>query len=382
VAVVMLELVNLRNELEAARQIQREKGTARSAFGVGGAAVDLLIAMEALTVKLAGSQSVLAATRKTLFTISEASAERVLGPLSKYFLKEFTGRLVTQTFAGAVFVGINLYDAWQAYQWSDNAMWGHLLMAAGGLTGMAGGLIVGSATFLGLGPAGWVSLILIGVGAGLVYWLSSKPIEDWLSTGPFGPVSNRMQHLQDPKQALYYLVSLFAHIRIRIDLNPEHQERPTFDDWNPVPFYVRKANTRILIESNLPGLVGAELQTLAECRLQETESYHNWHDGSPHERKHLIQREPLAYRPVPNGKEIFFTTPDEQLAQGLSHPARSYTWLVRVQLSWQENDHTWIFPAPQPKDPTPFGPTYAKPDFEKAQLFWAGETTHKARSGE
>jgi hypothetical protein len=36
-----------------------------------------------------------------------------------------------------------------------------------------------------------------------------------------------------------------------------------------------------------------------------------------------------------------------------------------------------------PKDPTSYGPAHAKPNFEKVeQLFWADETTHKARSGE
>ncbi|MEB0272951.1 hypothetical protein QN388_25360, partial [Pseudomonas sp. 5B4] len=42
-----------------------------------------------------------------------------------------------------------------------DSMWGHLLMAAGGLTSIADTLMVGGSTFLGLGPAGWVSLILI-----------------------------------------------------------------------------------------------------------------------------------------------------------------------------------------------------------------------------
>jgi hypothetical protein len=57
--------------------------------------------------------------------------------------------------------------------------------------------------------------------------------------------------------------------------------------------------------------------------------------------------------------------------------------MVSSQLSFKDGDRTWVLPAPPPKDPTPFGPAHAKPNFEDVkQLFWADETTHKARSGE
>ncbi|MEB0008696.1 hypothetical protein QN412_21750, partial [Pseudomonas sp. RTB3] len=383
-AVGMLELWNLRNESVAWEASEREKGQLRAIGGAVGAGLDLLIAMEALTVKLASSQSVLAAARTTLFTISETSAERVLGPLSKHFLKEFTGRLLAQIGAGSIFVGLNLYDAWHAYQWGDDAMWGHLLMAAGGLTGIASTLMVGGATFLGLGPMGWITLIAISVGAGIAYWLSSNAVEDWLRAGPFGPASGRIPHLQDPQQAFYYLVSLFADIRISSRPNPDHEFAPKINDGSPVPFSVREANTCILIESNLPGLLSQELNTLVECRQQLTEAHYTLRHEWSHERNSLTREKPVAYRSRPNGIELYVTLPRNQPAEpSKSRPAEIYRWLVRVQLSFNDGSRTWVFPAPPPKDPTPFGPAHVKPIFEKGeQLFWADEITHKAVSDE
>ncbi|WPX69810.1 hypothetical protein [Pseudomonas sp. MH9.2] len=383
-AVGMLELWNLRNESVAWEASEREKGQLRAIGGAVGAGLDLLIAMEALTVKLASSQSVLAAARTTLFTISETSAERVLGPLSKHFLKEFTGRLLAQIGAGSIFVGLNLYDAWHAYQWGDDAMWGHLLMAAGGLTGIASTLMVGGATFLGLGPMGWITLIAISVGAGIAYWLSSNAVEDWLRAGPFGPASGRIPHLQDPQQAFYYLVSLFADIRISSRPNPDHEFAPKINDGNPVPFSVRKANTCILIESNLPGLLSQELHTLVECRQQVTEAHYTLRHEWSHERSSLTREKSVAYRSRLNGIEVFVTLPRNQPAEpSKSRPAEIYRWLVRAQLSFNDGSRTWVFPAPPPKDPTPFGPVHAKPNFEKGEhLFWADEITHKAVSDE
>jgi hypothetical protein len=388
-AVGMLELWNLRSEWNSRELAYREKGGVRVGLGLLGAGADLTIAMEALTVKLVGSQSVLTAARKTLFTISETSAERVLGPLSKHFLKEFTGRLLAQIGAGSIFVGLNLYDAWHAYQWGDDAMWGHLLMAVGGLTGIASTLMVGGATFLGLGPMGWITLIAISVGLGLVYWLSASPIEDWLRAGPFGPDNGRISHLQDPDQAFYYLVSLFADIRITVERNPEYTLPAYHQEWNPVPVEVRRADTRIRIESNLPGLLNrlGHLSLTVSCAMLKVRRLHDRLNGQTHEETQLFpEAKPNAYRRLPDALEIFVETPLNTRIEA-SHSNDSVSvhavWKVRAQLIVTDGTLSWVFPAPMPKDPTSYGPAHAKPNFEKVeQLFWADETTHKARSGE
>jgi hypothetical protein len=342
--------------------------------------------MEAFTIKMAGSQPILAAARKTLFTVSEFSAKRVLGSLSEYLIKEFSSRLIAQVAAGAIFVGLNLYDAWYAYQWGDDAMWGHLLMAAGGLTSIASSLMVGGATLLGLGPLGWISLILISIGLGLVYWLSSTPIEDWLSAGPFGPNNDQASHLQTPEQAFYYLVSLIADIRITVERNPEYSFPAYNEHYNPIPKRVRAADTRVRIESNLPGLLTGlgDLNTKASCALMMVRQFQTRFDGPPRVETQLYpETEPSAYRRESNGLEMFIETPWERYAETThSNDAVSVraVWQVRAQLTLSDGISSWVFPAPKPKDPTPVSPAHATPNFKEVeQLFWADETTHKAR---
>ena len=382
----MLEVWNLRNEMYSFQQSSREKGSYRTSAGVVGAGADLIIAMEAFTIKMAGSQPILAAARKTLFTVSEFSAKRVLGSLSEYLIKEFSSRLIAQVAAGAIFVGLNLYDAWYAYQWGDDAMWGHLLMAAGGLTSIASSLMVGGATLLGLGPLGWISLILISIGLGLVYWLSSTPIEDWLSAGPFGPNNDQASHLQTPEQAFYYLVSLIADIRITVERNPEYSFPAYNEHYNPIPKRVRAADTRVRIESNLPGLLTGlgDLNTKASCALMMVRQFQTRFDGPPRVETQLYpETEPSAYRRESNGLEMFIETPWERYAETThSNDAVSVraVWQVRAQLTLSDGISSWVFPAPKPKDPTPFSPAHATPNFKEVeQLFWADETTHKAR---
>ncbi|MEB0094447.1 hypothetical protein RHM65_08055 [Pseudomonas sp. CCI4.2] len=382
----MLEVWNLRNEWVAWDAVEREKGQLRAVGGAAGAGLDLLIAMEALTVKLAGSQPILATARKVLFTIPETTAKRVLGSLSEYLVKEFSARLIAQMVVGSVFVGLNLYDAWYAHQWGDDAKWGHLLMAAGGLTGIASTMMVGGSTLLGMGPLGWITLIFVSIGVGLVYWLTSTPIEDWLSAGPFGPNANRAPHLQSPEPAFYYLVSLIADIRITVERNPEYTVPAYSEHYNPVPKYVREADTRIRIESNLPGLLTGpgDLSTKASCALMMVRRFQTRFDGSPRVETQLYpETKPITYRRTINGLEIFIVTPWERYAEtARSNDAVSahIEWQVRAQLTLSDGDSSWVFPAPKPKDPTPFNSTHAAPNFkEVGQLYWADETTHKAR---
>src|SRR5690606_32332385 len=77
--VMMLELYNLKLVQEERQSTLVEKGKGRAAFGVIGASIDLIVAMEALTYKMAGNNSVLAATRATIFTLPELKVTRWLG---------------------------------------------------------------------------------------------------------------------------------------------------------------------------------------------------------------------------------------------------------------------------------------------------------------
>lgn len=383
--VVGLELWNLRNELEASQQNTHEKGIGRVVFGYVGTGFDLAIAMEALTVKVAGSKSLLAAGRKTLLTISEASAERLLGPLSEYLVKEFSGRLLAQIGAGLLFAGLNLYDAWYSYRWGDDGYIGHLLMAAGGLIGAAGSLIVSSSAFLGLSPAGWACLLLIGIGAAWVFMFSSSPVEDWLRKGPFGDDPyNMAEHLRDPQIAFYYLVSLLANIRIGVDRNPNFKSDAKLDFRDTVPFAVRSANTRIRIESNLSGLFGgpSSLNTKALLNLKSFEVYFEASSERSRTNSSQLDVTPVAHRLWPDALELFVNTPFSYKAEPLANlPEVYHVWRVRAQFNLSDGQRIWVFPAPPPKDPTPFEPSYAKPDFESIErLFWADEKNHRAKT--
>lgn len=76
---------------------------------------------------------------------------------------------------------------------------------------------------------------------------------------------------------------------------------------------------------------------------------------------------------------------DARIAASRSDESESIhaVWRVRAQLMVNSGNSTWVFPAPKPRDPTPFSPAYATPNFDKVeQLFWADETTHRAWSGQ
>ena len=384
-AVVGLEFWNLRNELDAVERASREKNRFRAGTGVAGGWLDLAIAMESLTVKLAGTKSVLAAGRKTLFTISEASAKRLLGSLSHRLVKKFSGILLGRLFAGLAFTGLNLYDAWYSYRWSDDAYIGNLLLVAAGLIGTVGLLTVSSVVILGLSIAAWLSLFLIVLGAGWLYFFSSSGIEDWLNKGPFGSdPHNVAEHLHDPQTAFYYLVSLLANIQISIERNPDFKADAKVDHRDPLSFTVRSTNTKIRIQSNLGGLLaGLDKPGIsAFCALERIESFYDGYGGQTHEMSTHTVTEPVCHRLWPDALELLVQTPFPFPAEPQANlPAIHYRWRVRAQLSVNDGQRTWVFPAPPPKDPTPFSPAYAKPDFEDtARLFWADEIEHKAKA--
>ncbi|WP_448646703.1 hypothetical protein [Pseudomonas mohnii] len=385
--VLMLEVWNVRVENNSFKQTEREKGFGRAFLGMGGAAVDLTIALEMLAVKFASTQSVLAVGRKVLFNIPVEAAKKIFGQLAEHLAKEFTGRLLAQMASGLIFSGICLTDAWYARRWGDDASWGYLMMAVGGSISTLSNLIVSSVTFLGLGPGGWAALILIVIGAGLAWWLSNKPIEEWLVNGPFGTqVHSDNAHLLDPQRGFYYLISLFADIRINIGPNPQFVPNAKHDFRARTPFQVISSNTCIRIESNLPGLI-ANLGTLninAHCRLNTFELKGGRLKSETVPFTKLIDSRlvpPNAQRLLPQGLELFFKTPASYAfdpvtgSSGIAHQ-----WQVRAQCVLEQHNHRWHFPAPPPKDGTSFVATHIKPDFgSEGALYWADEVTHTSR---
>ncbi|BBN57950.1 hypothetical protein TRE132_60750 [Pseudomonas chlororaphis subsp. aurantiaca] len=376
VAVLMLEMWNVNAEAQSLEQNIREKGKLRTVVGAAGASIDLIIAMESLTIKLAGTQSALAAARTPIFRINRDKVSAIFGELiGKRLEEKISARLLTQSVAGLVFAGLNLYDAWYAWQWNDQAMYGYLLMTGGALAGVAAGLFTAT-PILSLHPLGWLSLLLIGIGAGLVLWLSSTPLEDWLANGPFGVGGgSAAQHLLDPQEAFYRLIGLLAGINISVSRNPAYQPGAKLDLNAEVPYEVRSADTLIRFESLLPGLIAnwGSVSITADCRLAELTTYTSL-KGTPVRTIAKVSGTPTearAQRLYSNALELYFSTPLSTPAI-LGYSSSHFGWAVRAQFILQGGGEIRYFPAPAVKDPTRYGPAYTKADFNKTNRpFWA-----------
>ncbi|MBP5120716.1 hypothetical protein HUS85_33445, partial [Pseudomonas protegens] len=240
---------------------------------------------------------------------------------------------------------------------------------------------------LGMHPLNWVALLLIGIGTGLVLWLSSTPLEDWLNAGPFGTDNGpSTQHLRDPQEAFYRILGVFAGINISIVRNPLFEPNAKLDVREEVPYSVRGANTLIRIESRLPGLLGSlgSVDIKADCRLCEVITHYSI-KGSPYRTDiqaptqcSILQ----VQRLFSDSLELYFSTPPANIDPS-SFKTRSWYWAVRAQFVLQSSGGVRYFPAPEVKDPTAYGPAYAKADFNKTERpFWADEKTHKASSNE
>ncbi|WP_235814807.1 hypothetical protein [Pseudomonas syringae group genomosp. 3] len=382
-AVLMLEVWNVSSEYEALRQTAREKNDLRAIGGITGAYLDLAIAMEALAVKLAGQRSSLSIARKPLFSISSKKAAIFFGEtLAKKLTEKVTGRLIGIFFSGGVLSTVNAIDAWHAWQWNDQALYGYLLISLGGLAGSLGTLFGAAATLLNLTVLGWAALLLIGVGVGLVILLSSTPLESWLANGPFGESHSIDRYLQDPLEAFYRLTSLLAGISISIEKNPVYEQHATFDTHANIPHAIRSADTIIRLQSRLPGLIGSldSLSIQADCRLcRVTERVSI--QGIPYRAEIEMgdsSQTPKAQRLHLDALELFFATPANHVSPTGSS-RHHYQWAVRAQFILSRRGEKRYFPAPPIKDPTQHSQDWATPNFNKInQPFWADEETHKA----
>ncbi|MDU8497943.1 toxin VasX [Pseudomonas syringae] len=386
-AVLMLEVWNVSSEYEALRQTAREKNDLRAIGGIGGAYLDLAIALEALAVKLAGQRSSLSIARKTLFNISSKKAATFFGEtLAKKLTEKVTGRIIGIFFSGGILSAVNAIDAWHAWQWNDQALYGYLLISIGGLAGSLGTLFGAAATLLNLTVFGWAALLLIGVGVGVVILLSSTPLESWLANGPFGESNSIDRYLQEPSEAFYRLTSLLAGISISIEKNPVYEPQAAFDPRTEIPHAIRSADTIIRLQSRLPGLIGSldNLSIQAVCKLcRITERANN--QGVPYRAGIEIadrSEAPKAQRLHLDALELFFATPASH-ASPTGSSRHYYQWAVRAQFILTRGGEQRYFPAPPIKDPTQYSQDWAMANFNKInQPFWADEEAHKASSND
>ncbi|MEE4340288.1 hypothetical protein V2J66_01535 [Pseudomonas alliivorans] len=382
-AVLMLEIWNVGSEGDAFEQTVREKNRGRASAGTAAAIVDLAIAAEALAIKSMGIQSKAALTRKIVMHISEASATKWIGPaLGAALTKQISIRIGAQILSAVLLVGVNLYDAYHAWQWNDPAMYGYLMMAAGGSAALLSSVFGGMATVLGLTPLGWVALLLIGAGVTQVLMQTSSPMETWLKNGPFGESHSKAEHLQEPLEAFYRLISLLAGISITTGKNPVYEPQARLNFRAEVPHAIRSANTIVRIESRLPGLVGRldSLSINAECKLicfNGRFDNQGMHRETPEPSEY--SQPPLGQRLSPGILELFFYTPENINATAWSSTTRRFAWAVRAQFILSRGNEKRYLPAPPIKENTRYDESRAKPNFEKNnQPFWADEITHGA----
>lgn len=388
VGVLMLEIWNVGSEGDALRQTIREKNSVRAGAGLIAAITDLAIAGEALSVKLAGTQSTQILSRKIFYTISDEAAARWLGAkLGTALTKQLSLRLSAQLFSGALLAGVNLYDAWHASQWDDPAMYGYLIMSAGGLATVVGSAFGGTTVFMGLTPPGWLALLLLSIGIGLVLILSATPLETWLKSGPFGKADTIDQHLQDPTEALYRLISLLAGIRISISKNPVYEPQAKLNFRAEIPQSIRSADTIIRIESRLPGLIGSldGLSINADCRLVRINGNLD-KQGMYYKTAAEVSKlaEPPKGQRISTGSlELFFSTPERVGTNNWSRHSHHFQWAIRAQFILTRGEEVRYFPAPAIKDKTRYSSAHAKPDFTKTnQPFWADEVIYGDTSNE
>lgn len=376
--VLMIEMWNVNAEWQGREISDREKGKYRTRLGFLAAGIDLVIAMEALTIKLAGTTSTFANARKPIFKISDHYAKKLFGKaVADRLTKTVTTRLITQSLSGSIFAGLSLYDAWFAWQWNDNAMYGYLLISGGAIAGLTVGLVTAS-PIIGLTPLGWLALFLIAAGAGLVLLTSSNDLKDWLLNGPFSSSYNSVaKHLKDPQEAFYRLVSILSDINISIKPNTLFEPDAKLDEHAESPYEVRTANTVVRIESRLPGLLGGvhSIGIEAECRMREIQT--TYFRGVPSSIQTILSRTPPTYKAqrfYTDALELYVDTPKSinQIKAGTL-----FEWAVRAQLTLKTSSGNYYFPAPSVKDPTRFGTEYFKADFNKIDRpFWADEKTH------
>ena len=389
--VMGLEIWNLFSEIEAISANFKSKGIERVIAGGLSATVDTALAFEMLLFKISEANRFSETMRAVLWNVNREKAVGILGKkLGERFIAEITARLLITAGASLVMTIVCIMDAYHAWSWGDNAALGYSVMAAGAFVGIFAPFFGGSSLLFGLNPLGLAALVLIVIGAGLVFWLSTSQLEDWLECGPFG--EEPRDYLIEPHEALYRLVSIFAGIRIAIEPNPYFNPNAKLDRNQESDAYrLASANTRIRIGSNLPGLLAqmGEVGLYAGTRLCISEvNYLNGGEYQPAPVITLQNPAPVAQRFLPGGRELYMNTPADRswADNNLSSHFQSYSWRVRAQ--WRmaldngekvcrPGDLFWLFPAP-PIRSGKAEPTQAPAiSFYKTDIpFWADEETH------
>ncbi|MGP9665838.1 toxin VasX [Halomonas sp. AOP22-C1-8] len=415
--IAAFELFNVRQELISLNVSQSRRGQA----GAFSAVFDLTIASSKAAEFYGERHQRLQVVRARVisrhFLLGDAlvrSQSSVLATLGGKLkgavsLVNFAGVL-----AGAVSSVLLAWDAWNRFQ--------HGNVGAGialSLASISSLVVAGSALFktsplwLGLGPVGWIALGLSLAAALIAIKLTDNDIEEWLRLGPFG-TNGRYDWRNDPADAFERLVSLFANIRIRVEpigamtaemVATDGEQRPAIGilSQSPSPTHAENliaeqaanrfsgpiANTRVVVNSNLPGLAPGWEQ-VAHFRFEQTteykhefrkDGYSQWiEDGK--ELGDMVQ--PLFERSTTDGREYYLYTPVTTTQPGSWRSRERRTQhKLKVRVQWQRQNERQnsvelprMLPAPKPTQTASGNPLI--PDFTRTQQpYWADEMTHQ-----
>ena len=128
--------------------------------------------------------------------------------------------------AGLLTAGLMVVDCVRLWSKNDkDAALGTALMAAGTIFGSIAGLFFSATwTFMGMGPVGWISFLIILSGFLITYFFTDGELEKWIKNGPFGlsPATkgDDYEFLTDknsPDIAYKQLLNLFTYLRLKVD---------------------------------------------------------------------------------------------------------------------------------------------------------------------
>lgn len=414
--IAAFELFNLRQEINNATQLSRRTGA-----GVASSGFYLFVAASK-AMEFYGER------HKRLQNIRARGISRQI-PLGNALLRSQSSLLVgvgvrlkeaitlvnlTGVAAGIVSAALLAWDAWNRFQHGNIGAGIALSIASVSSLVVAGSaLFKTSPLWLGLGPVGWIALGLSLAAALIAIKLTDNDIEEWLRLGPFG-TNGHYDWRNDPADAFERLVSLFANIRIRVEpigamtaemVATDGEQRPAIGilSQSPSPTHAENliaeqavsrfsgpvANTRVVVNSNLPGLAPGWEQ-IAHFRFEQTteykhefrkDGYSQWiEDG-----KELGDRvQPLFERSTTDGREYYLYTPATTTQPGSWRSRERRTQhKLKVRVQWQlqnENQNSVelprMLPAPKPTQTASGNPLI--PDFTRTeQPYWADETTHQ-----
>lgn len=397
-AVMLMELHNVSSVAASVKRDWRSKGEITAVSGGLSAAFDVGIATVTLIERFLQNVALVERISRQLLS------REWTGPFALKLGQRLGGPITWSKVFGAV--GGILMTAYYALDANYLFRMGNTGAAVGALVVAAGGValtfasLAGSAGLLFLGPAGWLALgvVLAISGTAMMAWFNEEPLEIWMRHGPFGSMDEK-PFLKEPRESYYRLVSMLMGVRVLIEPNPLRDKivRGELNEKDEVRLAaLREANTRLKVESAIPGLFNdAELVDVKPyLQLVETKSERGYLLGmsdmsntkitpiAETELKDYVLRE----EPFDGGTYVYLKTPltrstESQRWLGAVDMSETvaYHWNVRIQLQIRikEDEEAMVFPAPDPEDPLEYSKTnreHTQPDFrKKGRPFWYDE---------